>query len=676
MRTARSFTLAAMFVVGSVLVGGLAPVAAVEREGEQAAVPGKAAERDSAEPLFETTDLALSGDGAHTYRIPALDVLPDGTLIAAYDRRNDSSGDLPGNLDLLVRRSTDNGRTWTGPQVVADYDDGVGAGDPSVIVDRETGRIFLFHAYGPKGIGFFNSGNGNGNDSTSTLHADYSYSDDGGKSWRTRRITEDIKNPSWLGMFASSGTGIQLSTGRLVQQYAFRKSDGSIWAASAYSDDHGGSWKMGEPVGPLMDENKTVELADGRVMLNSRTSSAKTRLVAYSEDGGITYSKPEPDDELIDPTNNASILRYDQAAEPGSPQEHWLLFSNTASTTTRHNMTVRMSCNDGRTWPISKVVEPGGSAYSTLSRLKDGTFGLLYESGPYNKITFARFNDAWLGADCPVGAESPKLSAHTTTPESLTAGEEGAAEVKVTNHGHAAAVPGTVSLGLPKGWTGADGPLPVPALDAGESTTVRFPVTPPAGVTTGEYEFTARLRAGATDRSTPVSLLAVAGEPALDEPVARNLDGTDDFADLTDHLPAVAPLNRGVISVRLRTDRTPAAGTLLSASDTAAPSTNVTLSLNRGVPHFEVREGGAYRARLDGTLPVADGEEHTVSVAVTEKGTALYVDGARVAGTASPAFFGHVSGLDGLWAGRNVDDGGAQWHYAGHLARVAVHGGN
>lgn len=277
----------------------------------------------------------------------------------------------------------------------------MGAGDPSLLVDRDTGRVFLFHAYGPKGIGFANSGPGNANDSTTTLHADYSYSDDGGRTWRHRRITEDVKDPSWLGMFASSGTGIQLSSGRLLQQYAYRAADGGIRAVSAYSDDHGATWRAGEPVGPLMDENKTVELADGRVMLNSRTASADTRLVAYSDDGGVTYGTPVPDDELIDPTNNAAVLRYDADAPRTAPRSHWLLFSNTASTTARRNLTVRMSCDDGQSWPIARVVEPGEAAYSTLARLNDGTFGLLYESGPYRTITFARFDDAWLGADCP-----------------------------------------------------------------------------------------------------------------------------------------------------------------------------------------------------------------------------------------------------------------------------------
>ncbi len=364
-----------------------------------ATTPPAGANRDDA-PMFHQVDLATAGEGAHTWRIPALEVLPEGTLIAAYDRRNDSAADLPGNIDVVVRFSNDQGRTWSAPQVVVDYDDGVGAGDPSLIVDRKTGRIFLFHAYAPPGVGFRSSGPGNADDSRTTLHADYSYSDNGGRTWQRRRITSAIKSPDWLGMFASSGTGIQLKNGRLLQQYAFRRADDSIWAVSAYSDDDGRSWRAGKPVGPLMDENKTVELADGRVMLNSRTASVKARLVAYSTDAGVTYSQPEVDEELVDPTNNAAILRYDANAPANNPRSHVLLFSNTASAAARERLTVRFSCDDGASWPGARVIEPGPAAYSTMVRLPDGTFGILYERANYRHITFARFNDAWLGVNC------------------------------------------------------------------------------------------------------------------------------------------------------------------------------------------------------------------------------------------------------------------------------------
>ncbi|MFF2777446.1 exo-alpha-sialidase [Streptomyces sp. NPDC058052] len=675
MKTTRTAPLLLLLALGAGLLAA-PPAPAAGPPSHSEATASREHGRTAEEPLFESTVLATAGQGAHTYRIPALDTLPDGTLVAAYDRRNDSSADLPGNLDVMVRRSTDNGRTWTAPQAIADYDGGIGAGDPSIVVDRVTGRVFVFYAYGPAGIGFFNSAAGNADDATDSLHADYAYSDDGGVTWTTRRITRAVKDPAWKGMFASSGTGIQLSTGRLVQQYAFRKADGSIWAVSAYSDDHGGTWKRGNPVGPLMDENKTVELADGRVMLNSRTSSARTRLVAYSTDGGVTYSAPVPDDELIDPTNNAAILRYDATAGAERPQSHWLLFSNTASTTTRHRLTVRMSCNDGLTWPTSKVVEAGGSAYSTLTRLADGTFGLLYESGPYQRITFARFNASWLGADCPTDQSAPKLAAQTSVLDGLlTAGTPNTVEVRVTNHGHLTSVPGTATLATPSGWPGAAAQQ-IPAIAPGATVALRFPVTPPAGTASGEQDFTVALQSGAATTSTTARMLVVGGGKALDTTLAKDFDGTTSYTDLTGSLPDVAPLTRGVLTVRFRTTKTPVAGTLLSASDTAAPSTNVTLSLNGGVPHFEARAGGVYSARLDGTRSLADGLDHTLAVAVTDAGTTLYADGVRIASTTTPSLFGQTQGLNGMWAGRNVDSGGPQWLYGGRIERITVHRAN
>lgn len=275
-----------------------------------------------------------------------------------------------------------------------------GFGDPSLLTDRTTGRIFLFHAASVN-QGFAGAHAGNSGDDPDILHADYSYSDDDGVTWHHRRITSMVKNPAWGGLFAASGEGIQLRhgphKGRLLQQYAIRI-DGANYAASAYSDDHGATWRMGEPVGPGGDENKTVELSDGTVMLNNR--SAPYRTIAYSTDGGVTYTPFTPDPRLPDPANNASIIRYAPDAPPSDPRSKWLLFSNTEDTGARRNLTVKMSCDSGRTWPVKKVVDPGAAAYSTLTRLPDGRVGLLYERGDYQYMTYASFDVKWLGGGC------------------------------------------------------------------------------------------------------------------------------------------------------------------------------------------------------------------------------------------------------------------------------------
>src|SRR5690606_39003191 len=150
-------------------------------------------------------------------------------------------------------------------------------------------------------------------------------------------------------------------------------------------------WEVGEPVGVGMDENKTVELSDGRVMLNSRDSAgSKFRKVAIATDGGETYGPVSLDEELPDPTHNASLLRAFPNAEEGSPEAKVLLSSNAGSQSSRSNGTVRMSCDDGQSWPVSRVFQPGPMSYSTLATLPDGSIGLLYE--PNNGIRFAKFN--------------------------------------------------------------------------------------------------------------------------------------------------------------------------------------------------------------------------------------------------------------------------------------------
>lgn len=349
-------------------------------------------------------DLDVRGQGYPVYRIPALTRTNAGTLIAAYDGRP-GDADVPSNIALIVRRSTNQGATWHDRQVVR-YEPGVaGFGDPSLLVDRTTGRIFLFHV-ASMNQGFARSATGNDEADPNVLQMDYSYSDDDGRTWRHERITNEAKDPAWGGLFASSGEGIQIRrgpyAGRLLQQYAIRH-QGGTWAASLFSDDHGRTWRFGALVGPGMDENKTVELADGRILLNSRAPGGY-RKVATSRDGGVTYTGLVQDTALVDPANNAAIIRFDLDAAPGSRAVRQLLFSNTEDPTRRRNLTLKMSCDDGRTWPVRRTIEAGPAAYSTLTPLGGGGFGLLYEradeSGRVNAIRFVRVDGDWIGAGC------------------------------------------------------------------------------------------------------------------------------------------------------------------------------------------------------------------------------------------------------------------------------------
>nr|1EUT_A Chain A, SIALIDASE [Micromonospora viridifaciens]1EUU_A Chain A, SIALIDASE [Micromonospora viridifaciens] len=448
------------------------------------------------EPLYTEQDLAVNGrEGFPNYRIPALTVTPDGDLLASYDGRP-TGIDAPGPNSILQRRSTDGGRTWGEQQVVSAGQTTApikGFSDPSYLVDRETGTIFNFHVYSQR-QGFAGSRPGTDPADPNVLHANVATSTDGGLTWSHRTITADITpDPGWRSRFAASGEGIQLRygphAGRLIQQYTIINAAGAFQAVSVYSDDHGRTWRAGEAVGVGMDENKTVELSDGRVLLNSRDSARSGyRKVAVSTDGGHSYGPVTIDRDLPDPTNNASIIRAFPDAPAGSARAKVLLFSNAASQTSRSQGTIRMSCDDGQTWPVSKVFQPGSMSYSTLTALPDGTYGLLYEPG--TGIRYANFNLAWLGGIC----------APFTIPDvALEPGQQVTVPVAVTNQSGIAVPKPSLQLDASPDWQvqGSVEPL-MPGRQAKGQVTI----TVPAGTTPGRYRVGATLRTSAGNAST------------------------------------------------------------------------------------------------------------------------------------------------------------------------------
>ncbi|MGO4237218.1 sialidase family protein [Pseudarthrobacter sp. YAF2] len=354
----------------------------------------------SARPAVEHVLAARGRSGYRQYRIPALAVTSKGTLLAAYDGRPNLD-DLPSPIDLLIRRSTDSGRTWSGQEVVRSGTGLEGFGDPSLLVDAETGRIFVFHAAGTR-AGFFEATAGMDHDDHQVQHCDVSMSDDDGLTWQHRRITAALKSGSGreiTGIFAAAGQGIQIHCGpyrgRLVQQYVVL-SGGRIMAASAYSDDHGGTWQLGQLIegtadGAAPNENKVAALSDGRLLLHGRATPH--RLAAVSEDGGHTWSMPVPVPDLPDPSDNGSLARFDGLpsvtglATPAT--DSWLLATNNHDPNLRRNTVLSLSADDGATWPAKLVLCPGSSAYSTATRLPDGNIGVLYERQGYREIVFA-----------------------------------------------------------------------------------------------------------------------------------------------------------------------------------------------------------------------------------------------------------------------------------------------
>ena len=284
-------------------------------------------------------------------------------------------------------------------------------------MDRTTGTIFLFSVKSYD-AGLFQSHLGTDPAARNILHAHVVESHDNGETWvNPRTITDQVTagyEGKWFTRFASSGEGIQLRygahAGRLIQQYAVANAGTtSLMAVSVYSDDHGVTWKPGAPTEGSADENKVVELSDGRLLLNSRTQgTAGQRLEAISYDGGQTWGPFRHNWDLTDPRNNASIVRAYPDAPEGSARARVLLFSNADSSSARANGTIRVSYDDGFTWNDGKVFESGEMAYSTLHPLGDGTWGLLYESGGYKNIEFMRVDAAYLGLTDPGEEPAPE----------------------------------------------------------------------------------------------------------------------------------------------------------------------------------------------------------------------------------------------------------------------------
>jgi sialidase-1 len=367
--------------------------------------------------------LAVRGVGGYRqYRIPALAVSLQGTVLAAYDGRPNLD-DLPSPIDLLLRRSTDSGRTWGRQQVVRSGVGLHGYGDPSLLVDAETGRIFMFHAAGTH-AGFFEAAAGL-EPEDEVQHCDISFSDDDGLTWRHRRITGQLKarraarGAEITGIFASAGQGIQIHAGpfqgRLVQQFVVL-AGGEIMAASAYSDDHGENWALGDligagPGGAGPNENKVAALADGRLLLHSRATPR--RLAAVSEDGGHSWSPLLPVEDLPDPSDNGSLARFDgMPALRTFASEHtdsWILASNNQDTRLRRNTVLSLSPDNGLTWPAKLLLCPGSSAYSTAARLPDGNIGVLYERQGYREIVFVSLPAQQLTAQLTAAKDTPPL---------------------------------------------------------------------------------------------------------------------------------------------------------------------------------------------------------------------------------------------------------------------------
>jgi sialidase-1 len=348
-----------------------------------------------------TQTLWRAGEGDyHTYRIPAIVQTTNNTLLAFCEGRKSGSGDA-GNIDLLLRRSTDGGNTWSPNKLIWDEGNNT-CGNPAPVVDRATGTIWLLLTW--------NRGDDREPDiiagrSRDTRRVFISHSKDDGLSWDPpREITTNVKLPNWTWYATGPGAGIQIErgphAGRLIIPCDHIEADTEHYYSHViYSDDHGATWQLGGRTPQhQVNECQVAELPGGRLLLNMRNydRNQSARQIAFSDDGGQSWRDQRFDEALIEPICQAS-LRGHSWTDDGAGRV--LVFSNPASRTKRERLTVRASLDAGQTWPRQRVVHAGPAAYSDLVVFTNGDLGCLFEAGeksPYESIRFVRFEFATL----------------------------------------------------------------------------------------------------------------------------------------------------------------------------------------------------------------------------------------------------------------------------------------
>ncbi len=357
---------------------------------------------------FEQQDLWTSGEGGYVrYRIPALLTTAEGTIIAFCEARKHTGADSD-QIDLFLRRSVDGGATFGPSQVIATEEDWV-CGNPAPVQDRATGRIHLLFCKNRKD-----------GDETAICEGKAhrtvwrTWSDDDGLTFsEPSEITTFVKMPHWSWYATGPCHGIQTADGRLliacdhIAMVQKRRHVDPYHSHVVYSDDGGESWHIGGIADEGTNESVVVEAEDGRICLNSRNKYALSdggnyRGVSWSHNSGGAFSPLVHDAALPEPICQASMVRLSSERETGKSR---VLFSNPANRTARIGMTVRLSYDDCRTWPVCRLIHGGPSAYSDLCIAADGSIRLLYErgeDGPYERLTLARFNLEWLS----VGADS------------------------------------------------------------------------------------------------------------------------------------------------------------------------------------------------------------------------------------------------------------------------------
>ena len=354
------------------------------------------------DPSIQRMGVALRNggdDGVHTYRIPGLATTNKGTLVGVYDVRRRSGGDLPGDIDVGMSRSTDGGRAWEAMKVIMDmgndprwrYD---GIGDPAILVDQTTGTVWVAATWSHGNRSWIGSGPGLKPEETGQLML--VRSDDDGVSWSEPiNITEQVKKPEWCFILQGPGKGITMRDGTIVFAAQYQdtpKKKRLPRSTIIYSKDHGMTWKVGTGAFDDTTEAQVVETKAGTLMLNCRYNRKAVRVVMTTDDMGKTWKKHSTSERsLIEPRACMASL-IDPGMETGEDLGGWLLFSNPDSVRGRHHITIKASPDRGLTWPKEHRLlldEETSAGYSCMSMIDEKTVGILYE-GSQAHMTFQR----------------------------------------------------------------------------------------------------------------------------------------------------------------------------------------------------------------------------------------------------------------------------------------------
>lgn len=373
----------------------------------------------AAEPLFETTLVFPNApQNKPNYRIPSIIQAPNGDILVICERRNDGPGDI-GNHDIVMKRSIDKGKTWSEEQTIFDDANRV-CTDITTGIEREARKLWLFFLRDKKQFHYFTS-----IDSGVTWQGPVSIHDQVIEAgWETLKGKDDDEakgnskshtvqwEKGWAQRYGC-GPGnamIQLKSGRLLVPARHREDVGGgrlrSFAHCFYSDDRGGTWKLGGIIGIHTSECQFVELTNGDVRVISRNERSEDapdnlrHLTAISHDGGITWTDLHRLEELITPRCHGPVERFDARtllfASPASP------FRQKEHPYGRYNLTIRLSLDDGETWTAGKTIWPHASSYADIVVLDDKTIGIIYERADkgsdhyWDELHFTRFNIEWL----------------------------------------------------------------------------------------------------------------------------------------------------------------------------------------------------------------------------------------------------------------------------------------